>query len=360
MTIGIDARLWNQTGVGRYIRNLVENLQEVDRDNEYILFVRSEDNVRVKNSNFKTVNANISWHSIEEQLEFPAVLNKYDLDLVHFPYHSVPIFYNKPFVVTIHDLIPMHVQTGNASTLPFPLYKFKFAAYKLVVSQAAKKAKRIITPSSFSKKDIVDYLRISFSKVEIVYEGVDKGLVGKRSTHEKDHFLYIGNAYPHKNLEFLIDVFDTLPSEKLILVGKEDYFYKRLKRRVKKMRLEDRIIFQGEVSDSQLSLFYQKAKALIIPSLIEGFGLPALEAMANGCLVLASSIPTLREVCADAALYFDPKNKENLKEKILDVSNTPEKFEKIIELGIRRSNEFSWKKTAEETLKVYESSISLR
>ncbi len=196
--------------------------------------------------------------------------------------------------------------------------------------------------------------------MEIVYEGVDKGLVGKRSTHEKDHFLYIGNAYPHKNLEFLIDVFDTLPSEKLILVGKEDYFYKRLKRRVKKMRLEDRIIFQGEVSDSQLSLFYQKAKALIIPSLIEGFGLPALEAMANGCLVLASSIPTLREVCADAALYFDPKNKENLKEKILDVSNTPEKFEKIIELGIRRSNEFSWKKTAEETLKVYESSISLR
>ncbi len=135
MTIGIDARLWNQTGVGRYIRNLVENLQEVDRDNEYILFVRSEDNVRVKNSNFKTVNANISWHSIEEQLEFPAVLNKYDLDLVHFPYHSVPIFYNKPFVVTIQE--SLRLPRFRKKTLSI-IYVFHSPKWKLYMKESTK------------------------------------------------------------------------------------------------------------------------------------------------------------------------------------------------------------------------------
>ncbi len=355
MKIGIDARLWNQTGVGRYIRNLVYNLQILDKKNDYVVFVMSEDfndiKFKIQNSKFKILNCNIKWHSIAEQIKFTRLINKENLDLIHFPYYSIPVFYNRFFVVTLHDLIPLHFQTGKASTLPFPFYKFKFFAYRFVVSQAAKKAKKIIAPSNATKKDIVEYLKVPSSKIQTIYEGVDKALMNSvQSGNKKDHFLYIGNAYPHKNLEFLLKVFKDLPDLRLILVGKEDYFYKKLKKKAEKLNVTN-VKFFGFATDAELSDLYKKAKALIIPSLIEGFGLPALEAMANNCLVIASDIPVLHEVCGDAAIYFDPKNSGDLAEKLNNVntSNHQDKIEK----GYKRVKQFSWEKTAQETLKLY-------
>src|SRR5690242_4609839 len=128
MRIGIDGRLWNETGVGRYIRNLVWGLQEFDKKNEYVLFIKKGlkiDDLRLKNDPWKVVETEIHWHSLAEQIKFPQILYKENLDLMHFPYFSLPIFYNKPFVVTIHDLIINHFPTGKASTLPYPLYLMK-------------------------------------------------------------------------------------------------------------------------------------------------------------------------------------------------------------------------------------------
>src|SRR5947209_4569205 len=139
MRIGIDARLWNQTGVGRYIRNLVLNLGKIDKKNEYVLFTLAKNNVRVNSSNFKIVETDIPWHSLREQFEFTSLLKREDLDLVHFPYISAPLFYNKPFVLTIHDLIIHHYPTGRASTLPFPFYGIKLLAYRFLVKRLADK-----------------------------------------------------------------------------------------------------------------------------------------------------------------------------------------------------------------------------
>lgn len=350
MRIGIDARLWNQTGVGRYIRNLIINLQKIDKKNDYVLFVRDEDKVKIKSSNFKIISANIKWHSVSEQLKFTRIIERENLDVVHFPYYSVPIFYKRPYVATIHDLIPLHFQTGKASTLPFPLYKIKFIAYKFIVSQAIKNAKKIITPSNFSKEDIVKLLNIDQSKIKVIYEGTDEVLVDSVQHDKKDYFLYVGNAYPHKNLELLLEVFKDLPSSTLILVGKEDYFYRRLKAKVEKLNLTN-IEFFGFATDLELSDLYKKAKALIIPSFIEGFGLPALEAMANECLVLASDIPSLHEVGGDAVVYFDPYNAKDLSNKIKNVDSFKDKIKK----GKVRARQFSWEKTAQQTLKLYES-----
>src|SRR2546422_331574 len=129
MKIGIDARLLGETGVGRYIRNLVEQLQEIDRKNEYVLFVQSKDLQNIssqieihRKDKWKVVSIDIHWHTLEEQIHLPRVFYKENLDLMHFPYFSLPILYNRPFVVTIHDLINNHYPTGKASTLPFPLY----------------------------------------------------------------------------------------------------------------------------------------------------------------------------------------------------------------------------------------------
>jgi len=425
MRIGVDARLWNESGVGRYIRNLVEQLLIIDRKNNYTLFVLSKDienikyqisnikkNWKLEIGNWKLSVADTRWHTIEEQLQFPSILNKEDLDLVHFPYFSVPIFYNRPFVVTIHDLILHHFPTGEASTLPRYLYNLKLIGYKFIISSAAKRAKKIITVSNSTKSEVVDHLGVSPHKVVVTHEGVFSnsklsprgeaagwpaspsassrrdGSLGGRSGQLKTqkHFLYIGNAYPHKNLERLLEAFSKIRIDtndyfestrmkkdsdifgekirnnsdlQLVLVGKEDYFYKRLKEKVRNMGLEKSVLFYGEVSDEELSALYKNALALVIPSLMEGFGLPALEAMANKCLVLASDIPALREVCVDAAIYFNPSKTEEIAQKMTSVlhSNDTYHYSDKIKKGFRKARMFSWEKMARETLTVYENCL---
>jgi glycosyltransferase involved in cell wall biosynthesis len=369
MKIGIDCRLWNETGVGRYIRNLVLNLQELDDKNDYSLFALSKNKKeilrQIKNNKFKIIEANIKWHTVSEQFEFPIILNKDNLDLVHFPYFSVPIFYHRPFVVTIHDLIVNYFSTGKASTLPISIYKLKLFAYKYILKEAVKKAIKIVTVSNATKNEIVKNLNVKNEKVIVTYEGVDNNILNfptslrfRGASKIKNYFLYVGNAYPHKNLDRLLEALNLLsPDICLVMVGREDPFYKRIKERVNMMGLADRVIFLQNVGDSELSSLYKNAIALVMPSLMEGFGLPVLEAMANKCLVLASDIPSLHEICSEAAVYFDPRDAREIAGRMIEIqSGNSEKKKK----GLERVKNFSWKIMAEETLKIYESSVSLR
>jgi glycosyltransferase involved in cell wall biosynthesis len=371
MRIGIDCRLWEQTGVGRYTKNIVLNLQKIDQKNHYILFVRTEDfenlKPQIKNSNWKIIKTDIKWHSLSEQLKFPQVIKKEKLDLMHFPYFSVPIFYNKPYVVTIHDLIINHFSTGKASTLAYPIYLGKRATYKFIIRQAAKKAQKIIVPSKATKQEIIDHLKIAENKIDVIYEASDKNLISSSKYQvperlkNKQYFLYVGNAYPHKNLEALIQAFNRIENESsnlnLILVGEKDYFYQRLEAENK----TDNIIFYGKTSDKELASLYANALALVVPSLMEGFGLPVLEAMSLKCLVVASDIPAFKEIAGDNAIYFNPQDENDIYLKLKDVLENVEKYKQAkIEAALKKSQQFSWEKAAAQTLNIYESSFSLR
>lgn len=362
MRIGIDCRLWNESGVGRYIRNLVKNLQALDKDNTYVLFVLNKDYDNVKsiihNSKFIIHKANIRWHTFSEQLLFPLLLVREKLDLVHFPYFSVPILYSGKFVITIHDLIPLHFATGVATTLPQIFYGLKRLGYKLVIRKASDKAIGIITVSKATKEEIIKHLNVDPDKVVVTYGGVDEKVSSIKqqvSSIKGKYFLYVGNAYPHKNLERLLKAFSILvskyPNISLVLVGKEDYFYKRLKEKVKKKKLENKVIFYGEAKDEDLAPLYKHAISLVVPSLMEGFGLPALEAMVNNCLVLASDIAALREVCEEAAIYFNPYDIDDIKNKMEKALK--ENWDKNLKTGFTRAKNFSWEKMAKQTLKVY-------
>lgn len=374
MRIGIDARLWNETGVGRYIRNLVKELQIIDGQNEYVLFVKKDDKEQilkqVQNDNFRMVDVNIRWHTIEEQIKFPKILNRENLDLMHFPYYSIPVFYNNPFIVTIHDLIPYNYPTGKASTLPFFLYWLKFLAYKYVLKNASKKAKKIIAVSNATKQEIINNLKINANKIAVIHEGAEEklkikiskpGLSSRIQTGfvSSKYFLYVGNVFPHKNLERLLKAFNVLIFKHkdvlLALVGGKDYFYKKLKERVREMDLGNSIKFLGKVGDEELKSLYQNAVALVQPSLMEGFGLPALEAMTNGCIVLASDIPALKEVCGDAAIYFNPLDVVDIRKNLELIVNDEELRKKMIGKGYKQVKKFSWEKMAKETFEVYES-----
>ncbi len=171
MKIGIDARLIKQTGVGRYVQELARNLAEIDKKNNYVLFLRTKDSqLQVSGSNFKIKSVDIRWHSLKEQIVMPWVLWKEHFDLVHFPYFSVPILYPGKFVVTIHDLILDHFDTGKASTWPVFIYKIKRLGYKLVMWIALHRAAKIITVSETTKREIVEHYKISPEKVAVTYE----------------------------------------------------------------------------------------------------------------------------------------------------------------------------------------------
>lgn len=368
MRIGIDGRLWGQTGVGRYIRNLVLNLQKIDHKNDYVLFARNEDysdiRAQISDIRWQIVRTDIKWHTASEQIKFASILNKQKLDLVHFPYFSVPVFYNKPFIVTIHDLIINHFPTGKASTLAFPIYRIKLFAYKLIIKKAAQKAKKIITVSNATREEIVDHLKIKENKIEVIYEAADLTICHQPSAISRKYgkyFLYVGNAYPHKNLEKLIQAFNNLKDLgsksqdlRLILVGKKDYFYQRLEKENK----SDRIIFFGKATDDELSSFYSNAIALVAPSLMEGFGLPVLEAMSLKCLVVASDISAFREIAQDDILYFNPQDVNDISEKLKDVIENENKYKKEkLEKAFEKTKNFSWEKSAKETLRVYEETL---
>lgn len=365
MRVGIDVRLWNETGVGRYIRNLTLKLQNIDTRNEYFILARKDDIANIKsqisNNRWEIIAADIQWHSLREQYELPKILNKLNLDIVHFPYFSVPIFYRKPFIVTIHDLIMKNFATGKASILPKGLYKIKRAGYHLVVNNAVKSSRKIIVPLNTVKKDLIRSFNIPEDKIVVTNEGVDDKVLyePKKNQSKNEHgkyFLYIGNAYPHKNLERLIGAFAIFKKKetsdvKLLLVGKDDFFYKRLKKKID----DPSIIFLHNISDEKLAVLYHNAISFISASLMEGFGLPVIEAMSNKCLVLLSDIPSFREVCQDAAVYFNPYDTSDIADKFRLAFGSFDKT-KFIQKGKIRAKDFSWEKMARETLQVYEAS----
>jgi glycosyltransferase involved in cell wall biosynthesis len=373
MKIGIDVRLWNETGVGRYIRNLVAHLALIDETNDYVLFARRGDRDAIKKvlnkRKWKIVIVDIRWHTITEQFLFASIINKENLHLMHFPYFSLPLLYRKPFVVTIHDLIIHHFPTGKASTLPLPIYQVKKLGYEQVLQYAVKKGKKIIVPLTVVKKDLVNAFRVPEEKIAVTPEGFDGQLLNAQQVSKpvlpfKKYFLYVGNAYPHKNLSLLLKAFAELSARQgslnvgLLLVGKDDYFYKKLREQLKKDG-NTGVKVLHDVSDSELAYLYRHAVGLVSPSLMEGFGLTALEAIGLSCVPVLSDIPAFHEVCGDAAVYFNPTSPKSLREKMEQVlTMTPNDRDEIIKKGRVRVKQFSWEHMARETLSIYNSLIN--
>ncbi len=371
MKIGIDARLYGtkHAGIGRYVYELVNKLQSIDRENEYVIFLQADNfaECRITNKNFHKVLADFKTYSLGEQILFPFIIAKQRLDFMHFPHFNVPFFYRGKYLVTIHDLIISHHPSSRATTLPPWLYKLKLLLYNLVVKSAAKRASRIIAVSEFTKTDIIKLLGIDEKKISVVYEGFDLP-PGTDSECQKllerqgigDEFLlYVGSAYPHKNLEKLIQAFEIIhseaPSLQLVLVGKLNFFYQRLKQYVldNHPEIKHQIIFTGYLSDEDLSGLYQRAKLYVFPSLIEGFGLPPLEAQAHNLPVVSSDASCLPEVLGDSAIYFKPDNINDMAEKISFGLNDAALRSRLAVAGKRNIQRFSWKKMAEEILDIY-------
>lgn len=371
MRIGIDARFFGSVGkgLGRYTQKLIENLEKVDNENHYFIFLRREnwEEYQPRNEKFQKILADIPWYSLREQIFLPRLFKKHNLDLLHFPHFNIPIFYKGKFVVTIHDLILLHYPTRRASALSPFVYFLKKLAYHTVIRHAVKKSEMIIAVSEHTKKDIGKFFGVASEKVQVVYEagGIANSLpesppkdILKKYGIIKPYILYVGNAYPHKNLERLVLVFREIakkhPHLHLVLVGKEDYFYRRLKKYVSENFVKS-VIFAGFVPDEHLSTVYREALLYVFPSLCEGFGLPPLEAMARDVPVASSNASCLPEILGKAVVYFDPKGMTEMAETIERAITNEELRKELIEKGRQQIKKYSWERMARETLKIYHS-----
>lgn len=372
MRIGIDARFFGPVGkgLGRYVERLVENLEKIDQANEYIIFLRKEnwDYYIPKVSNFKKVLADYKWYGLKEQIMMPRVIRREKLDLVHFPHFNIPIFCPVKFVATIHDLILLQFPTPRATTLGPTLYKIKYLAYRLVIGLGLRRARKILTVSECTKKELVKYFKIKPEKIVVTPEACDGVEYGQLKIPEKDtlkkfeiekpYLLYVGNAYPHKNLEGLINVFGRFNLDcQLVLVGKEDYFYKRIKEENKQAIADKKIIFTDFVSEATLADLYRNARVYVFPSFVEGFGLPGLEAMSYGLPVAAANSSCLPEIYGEAAVYFNPRDEKEMAGKIKEVFENGQLREKLKSLGLLQIKKYNWLKFSEQTLKVYQDAV---
>ncbi|MDD2646540.1 MAG: glycosyltransferase family 1 protein [Patescibacteria group bacterium] len=367
MRIGLDARFFGPQGkgIGRYTEKLIESLEKLDQNNEYFIFLTKVgfDLYEPKNKNFHKVLANYPWYSFKEQLLLPRLLNQYHLDLMHFLHFNKPLLYKGKYVVTIHDLTHLKYDPYASTRSPWQ-YLIKYLLYRLVSKAAIKRAIRIITVSEFVKNEIIKHYKINSNKIFVTYESTFTPaemlkMENKFQLPAKDSYLlYVGNAYPHKNLEKLVRAFALAPIEQeiiLIFVGKIDYFYERLQKLVEELHLTNRVMFAGAVSDENLKSLYQNAIAYVFPSLMEGFGLPGLEAMANDCPVIASRAGSLPEIYGPAAIYFDPNNEKEISEIIKKIVEDENLRAEIKKLGQERVKKYSWDKCAEQTFDIYRS-----
>ena len=373
MRIGIDARFYGlqHAGLGRYTKNLVSELELLDRENEYVIFLNAKNysHYQPKNPNFTKAKLYGHPYSIVSQFIDWIPLYRCKLDIMHFTHFSHPVLYAKKFVVTIHDLIKNQFYDKGASTRSRVGYSIKHKGYELVMNRAVKRAAVIITPTNFVKDELQKMYRLQDSRIVSIYEGADQKFTSEKPDEtisnevveryglRKPYLLYVGNVYPYKNVSILLNVIEWLGNKKtdvmLGIVCARSVFYDRLKSEIKQKQLSDSVKMLGFVPDDELAILYKNAIAYITATLSEGFGITGIEAMSAGCPVLASDKTCLPEVYGDAARYFNPLEVGEISTAVLEILNDDELRNNLIRKGIKQASGYSWGKMAREINSVY-------
>ncbi len=370
MRIGIDARFYGPRvgggGIGRYVAELVTNLQLLDHENEYVLFLKKENfhECVITNHRFEKRLVDVHWYTLAEQRQMPGEIKRARVDFMHYPHWNIPIFSRVPFMVTIHDLILLEdPQSARSTTRGALIHGFKYAGFRTVLESAVHRSKHIISVSNYTKESILRHFGIKESKISVIPNGVNPP-INVRDVSLTDlgvyepYFLYVGNAYPHKNLEMMLHTFarylENHPHTQLVLAGRRDVFSHRLEREANEIGLPiGAIRFIDLPTDNELSELYRHANLFIFPSRLEGFGIPPLEAMSYGTAVAAAQASSLPEILADGASWFAPDDTEALETIMTQATDDLPSLQPKRDHGLKIASEFSWPNAARKTLELY-------
>jgi glycosyltransferase involved in cell wall biosynthesis len=353
----------DRAGKYQYIYNLVSNLLSIDFNNDYSLlsFIKG----------FKgdeNITSEIIYHFsgrltrlFLERLFIPVDFLMGKIDVFHGPFYYIPVCRRARSVVTIHDL----------TAIKYPeLLEPEWAVYfKKKIKASVEKADAVIAISNFTKEEIVESLHIDDEKIRVIYNGIAqrfKPVTNKIEIQEvtakygvsEPYLLFVGMIKPNKNIQTLIRAYIELRKSAtyeypLVIVGDKSWDFDEVMKVVHKFKAENGIIFTGVVSDEDLPYLYSGAELFVFPSLLEGFGIPVIEAMACGTPVVTSNRTSIPEITNGAAILVDPLDVNAIAEAMHSIVSDSELRGRLSEKGINQAKVFSWEKTARETLQLY-------
>lgn len=323
----VDSRWVGPHGIGRFARETISCLPDAERINSRVSPLLGL---------FDPI-----WMSIQIARRRPRVYFS--------PGFNPPLWCSVPFVFTIHDLI--HLRFPEESSF------LKRQYYEHIVLRGTHRAARVLTVSEFSKQEILEWAGIPEDRVVVVGNGVGGEFVPVGRVHAPGfpYILYVGNQKPHKNIPRLLEAFaqSGLANDiKLLMTGSATPSVSEL---IARLRLDDAVRFLGEVGDDDLSAYYRGALGVVLVSLLEGFGLPPLEAMACGTPVLVSNISSMPEVVGDAGLKVDPYDIEAISAGMKDLVSDDGLRADLRAKGLVRARQFSWERTAATVREILES-----
>ncbi len=366
MRIGINGLLltgqqgYRQTGISRYIERLVAALPEAMPDAEFLVYtgrdVALPPSVDGRRCPMPTTNPalRIGW----EMAALPILTRRDRLSLFHGAVNALPMGLGCPAIVTIHDLALFR--------WPEQVTARRFHYLSRAIRSAVRSADRVLAVSEATKSDIVELLDVDPEKISVTPLGVDGRFTPpggeqlaefrENSGNSQPYLLSVGTLEPRKNLPRLLEAFAELKNEiphRLVLVGPEGWRTGAMQEALIRLDLGDRVHFTGFVPDEQLPLWYAGSDAVVVPSIYEGFGLPVVEAMACGAVVVTSNVSSLPEVAGGAAVLVDPGSSESIAEGIRRVISDSSLQSDLRAKGLLRAREFTWQRTAEATVAAY-------
>jgi glycosyltransferase involved in cell wall biosynthesis len=356
--IVIDARIIDSS-TGVYMQRLLHFIHAAGEIDEYHVLVpgRSLPKWKEKWPNFIFHEANQRQYSFSEQLSLLWLLNTIRPNLTHFTMPQQPLFWYGKSVTTVHDTTLIHFDNVDMNPT---IYKIKKRIFKLLLDTVLKRSQTILVPTEFVKRDLLSYSKkLRPGSVVVTLEAgdpIDEEPEVIDELKGAQYLCFVGNAFPYKNVQRTIEAFAQLkishPHLHLALAGKKDFFYNQHEKYVREHKIED-VHFLGFISDGEKRWLYQNATAMVTSSLSEGFCIPLLEAMYEGCPVVSSNASCLPEVAGDAAMYFDPHSTDDLANKLRHLLNTPSMSDILRKKGYERVKQFSWKRMADQTIKIY-------
>ncbi len=378
MVIGIEGqRLFRRKkhGMDMVALELIRNLQILDKENQYYIFVKPDTDHGVLNetSNFKIVELKGGAYPKWEQFALPRAVKKYGCEILHCTSNTASLKCEVPLITTLHDIIYMESSFFNILTSSATAYqKFGNLYRKLVVPSVVKSSRKVVTVSHFEKNRIANFFGIKEGdKLDAIYNGVSEHFkpitvaeelnrVRQKYCLPDHYFFFLGNTDPKKNTKGILKAFSEFLKQtrldyKLVMLDFEIGELEKLLAEIGDKQLMDKIVLTGYVKNTDLPAIYSQCDLFLYPSLRESFGIPMLEAMSCKVPVITSNTSSMPEVAADAAHIVDPFKPEEITEGMIKIINDETYRKELCQRGLERSREFSWENMAKSYLMLYKS-----
>ena len=368
MRIGIEAqRIFrkNKHGMDYVVLQEIKELQKIDTQNEYFVFVApGEDKCLEESKHVHIIEIGGSFYPLWEQFSLPRAVKEWNLDILHCTSNTAPIWCRIPLILTLHDIIFMEPRDKSNKSF---YQNMGWLYRRLVVPRILKKCRRIITVSNYEKNNIESRLGIPQEKMVMIYNGYndwfkpiqDLNQVYKKYIDVQGYFFFLGNTDPKKNTERTLIAYSKYlersnVKRKLLMADLDNEYLKAI---IEKNHIENiwrRVVIPGYIVNNDLPYIYNNAFAFLYTSLRESFGIPLLEAMACGTPVITSNTSSMPEIGGPDAILVNPEDSDEIADKMIQLEEDDLFYRKQEDIGIRRAEQFSWRQTAEMLLSVYE------